>query len=93
METQLLHVSALNFRSPATCPVSLEAVMPQCPQGLLLGLNEFQLFKRCPLHLQLFPYVEKVSPTPLIRHLMEQTNTLNPHGVEGDVDTLFLHST
>lgn len=83
METQLLQVSALNFRSQVTCPVSLEAVKPQCPQGLLLGLNKFQLFKRCPLHLQLFSCVEKASPTPLIRL------TLNPHGVGGHLISAF----
>lgn len=80
MKTQLLQVRVPKFRSQITCPVSLETVKPHCPQGLLLGLNKFLLFKRCPLHLQLFPCVEKASSTSLTRHLMEQTNTKPPWG-------------
>ena len=73
-------ISALNFRSQATCPVQPGDSEGSLPTRLPLGLDKFQLFKRCSLHLQLFPHVEQVSPTSFIRHLKEQANTKHMWG-------------
>lgn len=70
----------LNFRSQDTCPKKPGDNEGSLRTRMSLGLDKFQLFKRYPLQLQLFPCVEQASPMTFIRYLKKQANTKHVWG-------------